>query len=392
MFVPLNDELGRRVKGLQTYLTESEIEGALIFHIANLYYYTGRVGPGSLFVPAQGEPVFLSRQRGDLEPGLPWQAAPFQRWGDLAGTLGHFGCKVKGRLGLEMDALPAAVYLRLSEIWPNQELMDIGRQIRRQRAVKSVWEIEVLRETARRDQKVWQKVPELIAASETDVDLTALFEAEARRLGHIGLLRVHSYNMEMAVSCVLTGENGAAVSAYDVPTSGAGMNRAFPMGACGNLLLPGMPILIDFSGCYFGYNTDLCRMFSIGNPPQEVMEAYKLALHIQAELAQAAKPGAVCGELYDRACTIARQAGMGDSFMGAAGGVSFVGHGVGVEVDELPVLARGSRQPLEEGMVIALEPKFVLQRYGAVGIENIFLVTDRGLEKLSPVPDDFVVC
>ncbi len=392
MFVPSKDELGKRVKGLQAYLSEAEIEGALLFHIANLYYYTGRVGPGSLFVPGQGEPVFLSRQRGELPEDLPWQAAHFKRWSDLAGTLGDFGYKVKGRLGLEMEAIPAAVYMRVHEVWPEDALVDVGTQIRRQRAVKSPWEIEVLRETARRDQTIFQKVPEFIAASTTDVDLTALFEAEARRLGHIGMLRVHSFSMEMSMSCILTGENGAALSTYDVPTSGTGLGKVFPMGACGSRLHPGKPILIDFSGCYFGYNTDLTRMFVIGTPPQEVMEAYKLALHIQAELVLAAKPGALCGELYERAFAIARQTGLGDSFMGAAGGVSFVGHGVGLEVDELPVLARGARQALQEGMVIALEPKFVFQRHGAVGIENIFVVTHRGLEKLSLVPDDFVVC
>jgi Xaa-Pro aminopeptidase len=74
--------------------------------------------------------------------------------------------------------------------------------------------------------------------------------------------------------------------------------------------------------------------------------------------------------------------------MGAGGGVPFLGHGVGLEVDELPVLARGSRELLAEGMVIAIEPKFALPGIGAVGIENCFAVTDQGLEKLTVTADE----
>jgi Xaa-Pro aminopeptidase len=62
--------------------------------------------------------------------------------------------------------------------------------------------------------------------------------------------------------------------------------------------------------------------------------------------------------------------------------VKFLGHGIGLEIDELPVLARGFKQPLEAGMTIAIEPKFTFPGIGVVGIENSYLITDDGFENL----------
>jgi len=392
MFEPSAEELRTRVNRLQAYLRESDVDGALIFNLVNLYYFSGIIGPGSMFIPAQGEPVFLSRQRGALPADLLWQSTQYRKWSELEGKLGDFGHSLKGRLGLEMAVLPVEVYLRLLELLPGTAFVDVGNQIRLQRAVKSAWEMEVLRETARKDQRIWQKVPEFIGRSKTDLELAALLEAEARREGHIGILRKHGFAMEMAVSCISNGEEGAILGYYDAPITGKGLTRAFPMGASGSRLEAGKPILIDFCSCFYGYTTDVTRMFSIGKPQKQVIEAFKIALSIQGDLLEWAKPGSCCGDLYDRAKAIADRAGFKHNFMGAAGGVPFVGHGIGMEIDELPVLAKGSRQVLEEGMTLAIEPKFALQGIGAVGIENNFLVTKQGLEKLSLVSDELVVC
>jgi Xaa-Pro aminopeptidase len=88
---------------------------------------------------------------------------------------------------------------------------------------------------------------------------------------------------------------------------------------------------------------------------------------------------------------MAKGAGWDRNFMGAAGGVPFLGHGVGLEIDELPVLSRGSEVTLEEGMVLAIEPKFVVPGIGGIGIENCFVVKENGIDKLSPVADEIIL-
>ena len=381
-------EIEQRIKRLQKYMKTSGIAGAIILHKVNLFYFTGRVGPICFFIPVEGMPVFISRQRDDLPSGLPWPVRSFGRWADLSAVLGEFGYPGEGTLGLEVDAIPGAVYLKIGEVFPSCRLADLGSAIRIQRAVKSAWEISLLRETAEIDRVMWNMVPRFARQARTDLELAAMIEAEARRLGHVGLLRLHGFNMEMALSCVLAGEDGSVVSAYDVPISGTGLTPALPFGASGALLRPGNPIIIDFGGCYNGYITDYTRTFVLGEPRAEVLYAYESALAVQTEVIAHARPGVTGGELFERASKVAAQSGLREYFMGGAGGVPFIGHGIGLEVDELPVLAKESKQVLEVGMVIALEPKFAIPGIGAVGIENDFIITAGGIERLSDLTDD----
>ena len=388
--IPPLDELPKRLAGLQGALAQKGLSGALIFQNADLYYYTGMIGQACFFVPVEGTPIFLSRQRGELPTGWLWPVQKYNSWNELGRVLKNFSYPLSGRLGLEFDVLPTAMYLKIQEVFRGLDLVDISLIIRQQRAVKSAWEIAILRETACRDKLIWDKVPEMLVEAKTDLELGALFEAEARRLGHIGILRIRSFNMEMSLTCTLADEKGALPSLFEAPLTGVGHTGAYPFGASGVKLVAEKPILIDFVGCYEGYITDLTRMCTIGQLPQNVLVAFDLDLAIQAAVVRFEKPGITCGELYEIAKTMAKESGWDNSFMGAAGGVSFIGHGVGLEVDELPVLARGSGVVLEEGMVIALEPKFVIPGIGGVGIENCFVVKADGLDKLSPVADEMI--
>lgn len=390
MIEPPLYELKKRFIGLQGAMARKGISGALIFQNADLYYYTGLIGPVCFFVPVDGTPIFLSRQRGELPLSQLWSVYRYNGWSDLKQVLKKFNYPLSGKLGLEFDVLPTAMYLKLQEVFQGQVLVDISPLIRWQRAVKSVWEISVLRETALRDKIIWDKVPQMLIEAKTDLELGALFEAEARRLGHIGILRIRSFNMEMSLTCTLADEKGAMPSVFETPLTGGGHTHAYPFGASGVKLASDKPILIDFGGCYAGYIIDLTRMCAIGQLPQNVLAAFDLALDIQKAIVTSAKPGISCGELYDISKTMAKEAGWDSCFMGTAGGVSFVGHGVGLEIDELPVLACGSGVVLEEGMVIAVEPKFVVPGIGGVGIENCFVVKAHGLEKLSPVADEII--
>jgi len=103
------------------------------------------------------------------------------------------------------------------------------------------------------------------------------------------------------------------------------------------------------------------------------------------------KPGASSARLYALALEISEDAGLSKGFMGSPLSVPFVGHGLGLELDECPVIGKNSDPVLQDGMVIAFEPKVVLPGEGVVGIENTLLITERGMEKLSRFPDDIVV-
>ncbi len=391
MHTPPVAELSARIKKFQDKMAAQDIAGALILQNTDLYYFTGCIWPAYLYIPTEGDPVFLNRHRGEIKVPWTWPVVKLDKSNKLAGILQEFGLPVSGSIGLELDVLPVLVYQRLQAALPGRNFVDVGRLIRQVRAVKSPWEIDVMRSYAEKDLFFWSQVPEIISKVNTDLEVAAALKACARKQGQQELIRMRSFNLESDSNCVAAGESGAVISSYDVPISGIGLSSSFPMGAAGMELKPGQPVSIDIGSCYSAYVLDQTRMFAINYLPGQAWHAFETALAIQQEMKSLAQPGVSCGELFERARLMAKKAELIEGFMGAVGGVPFLGHGVGLEVDELPVLARGSKEVLEEGMVIAIEPKFALSGIGAIGIENCFLVTKHGLEKITVSPDDLLV-
>jgi Xaa-Pro aminopeptidase len=150
--------------------------------------------------------------------------------------------------------------------------------------------------------------------------------------------------------------------------------------------------MVDYAANVEGYIADQTRIFSIGPLKQKLHQAYDATLKIQEAILREAKPGVRAGDLYDLAVRIANTFGGGAGFMGHPDPVPFVGHGVGLELNELPLIGRSVETVLAPGMTFAMEPKFVIPGEGIVGIENTFLVTEGGLTKLNRFPDVITIC
>jgi len=141
---------------------------------------------------------------------------------------------------------------------------------------------------------------------------------------------------------------------------------------------------MDICVAYNGYIADQTRIASLGPIDPFFRQIYQKSLEIQELLISKAKPGVAAGELYELALDRVKKMGLEDNFMGyAPDQAAFVGHGVGLELDELPVLAKGVKTVLKPGMVFAIEPKFIFPGRGAAGIENTFALTPAGLERIT---------
>jgi Xaa-Pro aminopeptidase len=196
----------------------------------------------------------------------------------------------------------------------------------------------------------------------------------------------------MINACVLSGNSGSVLSHLDVSVIGPGISPAFPQGSSFNRIERNVPIQIDFSIVYKGYTTDGARTYVIGTLPQRLVEAYDVTLEIRNEMEKIAKPGVPCSDLYHLSSQIAKKRGLEDYFIGTKKNQApFVGHGIGLEIDELPLLARGFSHPLEIGMVFAFEPKFIFPEVGAMALEDDYAVTENGVEKLTHAEDHIIV-
>ena len=189
---------------------------------------------------------------------------------------------------------------------------------------------------------------------------------------------------------LLAGNNAGVPSPYDFALGGEGLDPSLPGGANGTLLQAGQSFMVDMGGNFYGYMCDMSRVYSVGRLPQLAYDAHQVCLNVQEAVAAAARPGVACEDLYNIALEIVQKAGFADCFMGTGQKAKFIGHGIGLEINEQPVIAPRIRQQLEPGMVFALEPKMVLQGVGPVGIENSWVVTQNGVEKLTQCPEEIV--
>ncbi len=387
MRMPL-EELEQRRSKLQVQMREQGIGGALIVQRADLFYFSGTAQDAHLFIPAEGEAVLMVRrnlQRARSESSLN-RIDQFAGWDELAETVKAAPGRTNP-VGLELDLLPVNLFRRYEKLLAPLPITDISPLIRSVRAVKSAYELSQLQQAAALGEAVFKHAREICRAGIKEIELAAELEAFARKRGHQGAIRMRGFNQEMFFSHTMAGGGAAVPSFFNGPTGGSGLNPSYPQGAGAREIRQGEPVLVDYVTVLNGYMVDQTRIFCPGKPAAKLQRAYETALQIKNELISRGMEGANGAALYRRAFEIASAAGLEDHFMGADEKVSFIGHGVGLELDELPVIARGYDFTLSEGMVFALEPKFVFPGEGAVGIEDTFVVRPGKLEQITRFDD-----
>jgi len=307
----------------------------------------------------------------------------------IPATLEEHGYALPATLGMELDVLPANLYFQFAAIFKSCPITDVSTDIRLLRAIKSPFEIERMRMAADCADKVAAKVPELLEEGKTEIALAGELEAYARSLGHQGIARMRLFGSELFYGHLLSGPGAAVPSYLASPTGGAGVSEVIGQGAGFKKIRRDEIVLVDYVFAYNGYICDHARIFVMGWLPDELNRAHDAMLEIQERIKEEAVPGAISGDIYQSMVDMAVEKGYGEHFMGVGERkIRFTGHGVGLELDEFPFLARGQKLPLAAGMVIALEPKVILPGKGVVGIENTHLVGDSGLQPLSLFPDE----
>ncbi|OAT87032.1 M24 family metallopeptidase [Desulfotomaculum copahuensis] len=381
-----------RVAALQELLCRDGMDGALILQSADLVYFCGTYQDARLYVPARGRAVLtVRRSMGRIDPSrVPADVVPLSKPAGIPDVLAARGLKMPAVLGMELDVLPVALFRRYEKIFTSR-IVDCSPQIRTLRMVKSTAEINLMKESAAMMDGVYARIPDLLQEGMSEYELAAAVEAAARRAGHTGLIRVRGFNQEFFYGCLLAGPSGGVSSYFDSPLGGPGLTPAFPFGVGRHVIAAGDPVMVDYVGVVNGYQVDMTRVFAIGSLSGDLLAAHRTAVAIQDAIAAAARPGVTGDELYGLALDMAVKAGLGGHFMGYGDQVKFVGHGIGLELNEWPVLGRGMKEPLQAGMTLAVEPKFIFPGRGAVGVENTFAVTPDGLERLTSYPDDVVI-
>jgi len=389
-YTPLK-EIEDRLTKIRSGMEKQDIEALLVVQKMDFYYLSGTTQDGLLFVPLEGKPLLMIKrelERGKLESPLE-DVVALNSIHELTFLIQKYWGRLPYSLGLELDVLPVRDYFKYQNLFPGTRLLDAFSILRDARKIKSPLEINLMRVAGEIGLKVFEKGKEILKEGMTEIQFGGLLEAAAKQYGHEGILRVRSLNYEAYTWHVLSGPCGGIISQSDSPMGGLGLSPAFPVGASLRPIRAHEPILVDFGTCYHGYQVDETRMFSIGKMEQKFIDAYYACREIHDAVLEEIRPGVDCETIFVKTLRLADKLGYKDSYLGAPGlQTSFIAHGIGLELNEFPFIAKGQSYPLEERMTFAIEPKIVFPGEGSVGIENTLVVTQNGYQILTPVEQD----
>ncbi|GHV78347.1 peptidase M24 family protein [Spirochaetia bacterium] len=363
---------------------------AVIIGNVNQYYFTGTIQNGILLIYKDGSCLYgvrRSYERAKAESPLK-EIMQIVGYRDIADRVGP--ADRGGRLGnvyIEGDTLPLAVLERLKKYFEITSVNFLDTIIRTVRSVKSPYELHWLKRSGEQHRILLEeRVPALLREGISEAEFMGELLNEMYQLGYQGLARFHQSQVEMSAGQIGFGTNSLYPSSFDGPGGGKGGGPANPLGGDRNRKLkPGDLVFVDIGFGINGYHTDKTRVFMFGaEPPPELAAAHRLCLSILNRAAARLKPGEIPSHIYqDIMAGLSEQER--DCFMGVDNKhrVKFLGHGVGLTIDELPVIAKGFDDLLEENMVIALEPKKGVPGIGMAGVEETYIVKAGGGQCIS---------
>lgn len=379
MKVPLT-ELTDRINRFRQRMDAKEPgwELAAITAKIPLYYFTGTMQDGLLLIPQDGEAVFWVRQSYEraADESLFPSIRPMRSYRDIAAA----SPSLPGSAYIETDLMPIAQLQRIQKHLPFRDIRPVDRHVGAVRAQKSRYELNLMEHAGKIHRRVLEDlVPQMLGEGLDEATLICDLYSVMVKEGHQGLIRFGGFN-EMLLGQVGFGTSSLCPTCTDTPGGVSGLHPSSPqMGSPHRKLKSGDLVNIDIGCGYKGYQTDKTQTYMFGKPlPEYAIEQHRRCVEIQDATAAMLKPGAIPSEIY-RTIMGGLEPAFLKNFMGYGNRqVKFLGHGIGLWIDETPVIAEGFDEPLEEGMVIALEPKKGIPHVGLVGIENTFVVTPQG--------------
>ena len=378
-------EASYRIGCFRKKLEGKSLQLALILSPINIFYFTGTFARGVLLIGLSQTKLLVNRPFERAKKESLIECEYLKSLKDLPTYIKSFNSQKT--IGIEKNFLNLEEYFRYQEILSNWELEGIDFLLMETRMVKTPYEINCIKKAGEILDRALKIALNQIKPGMKEIEASALIEKELRISGHPGITR-SLYGFELTYGHLISGKE-SLIPIYAITGQGGRGIPGFQGGASFKKIKNSDPILIDFSGYFEGYYIDQTRMASF--KPLKIAETfYKTSLKILNTLEKEIKPGIKCGEVYEKAQFIVKNEKLEEFFMAHGGKVKFIRYGVGLQIDEVPVLALGQKTPLKENMVIALEPKFHVPNLGVIGIEETFVVTKRGLKKLNYTLRDWI--
>ncbi|WP_300457822.1 Xaa-Pro peptidase family protein [Desulfobacula sp.] len=388
-------EITARITAAKKQMASLHLDALFLTHKPDIYYFTGTAQDCYLYIDKDHDPILFVKRylpRAQMETALK-TIVSIDSIKDIPGVIERNFQHHPDTCGLAFDVVPVKDFHFYQHLFKTTRFVNGSPVIEACRQIKSPWEIQQMKKAALVSKQTFAFMKETIKPGISEMAFCGMSEAYSRTLGHSGKLLTRHYRLEGFPFHLMSGKNGGLPGGLDSPVCGTGTSNAYPYGAGPKLIKENEPILIDFGTVLDGYHIDESRMFVMGKLPDKALEASKAAIEILHALLDKMAPGIPMGDIFETAVNVAEHLSFGDQFLGLPHLKSkFIGHGVGLELVENPVIAKGQKALLEPGMVLAIEPKFIFQDDFAAGIESMIHVTDKGSEFLSMTENKIFFC
>ena len=365
---------------------------AIIIGRINQYYFTGTMQDGMLVITKDRKTYFFIRrsvERAKEESPLT-NIFGMESYRDAAAYLGLY----LGNTYLKTKIITYSILQKLQQHFIMDRINSLDSIVLSLRSIKSAYELQLMEEAGKRhDDFLVNIVPGLLKEGISEADFAAELYARQVQHGHQGVARFAMFQIEMGVGQIGFGESSLYPTYFDGPGGSYGMCPAVPfIGSRERKLKKGDLVFVDIAYGLNGYHSDKTQVYLFGGrPTNEMLQAHQGCIEVAKRLEEKLRPGAVPEKIYK---DIMNSLSMDfkKNFMGFGNRrVSFLGHGIGLHINEPPIIANGFNEPLVENMVISIEPKKGIAGKGMVGVEDTYIVTANGGRCITGQPHDIIL-
>jgi len=375
----------KRIAALRAGMEKLSIGATILLYSRDILYYAGVSIPSILLVTPQTARLYARRafdvaqQDATIDDIVPD--------GDLGMVAEQLRSEqlAHAQIGLELDVLPVQLFAKIQKAFPNAPFADISPLVISQRMVKDEEELELVRVSASILDKGQRRALEVIREGMTEVEMAAEVEAELRRNKHEGILVNRRFDTYAMYGMMGSGGSLTRFAGFANVATGMGLSRAMRISASNRVMKRGDLVMIDITGSYHGYITDVTRPYVIGPASKKQIEVFEALCDVEDEILTSVRPGVPVARVYEVGVKAAAKTKYGKYFMGDEEKGKFVGHGLGLELDEPPILGPGDPTIISENMTLAVEINTIIPDFGTIKVEDSFIVKSDGIELLSTI-------
>jgi len=384
----------RRIRRLQKAIQAGDAAGAILFYSRDILYYSGTAQPAYLMVLPDDYALFVRSGMDFVLRECPLDKDRIIAERNIVNACRRMfpGQGAGQKVGTELDRLTVLQARGLQSALRDRELVDFTPMVLAQRMVKDPEETQCVQLACRAVHEGHLAAVSCLHPGITELELAVRVEDAQRLAGHAGVFFLRPPDVLMGRGPVASGPNLREISGVILTITGVGLDAAVPVGPSRRVIERGDLVLVDIPACVGGYHADQTRMYCVGRPAEEALWLFERLREVADHLIESLRPGMTCDAAFHMARDRAHAVGIGKWFMTFPSGAAahFIGHGIGLEMNEPPILRKGGSDPLDEGTVFTLEMHVTHPGGTVLKLEDTVQLSSGGCRILTLSPREII--